>query len=72
MSFLPAFWLLVPGALGLIGFTQLAGNEPIAGVTSFVDALVSIISIALGILIGIRALRIAQGAVTSARHMARP
>jgi uncharacterized membrane protein YjjP (DUF1212 family) len=71
VSFLPAFWLLVPGALGLIGFTQLVGNEPIAGVTSFVAALVSIISIALGILIGIRALRIVQGAVASARHMAR-
>lgn len=69
VSFLPAFWLLVPGALGLIGFTQLVGNEPTAGVTSFVDALVSIISIALGILIGIRALRIARGAVASARHM---
>ncbi len=71
VSFLPAFWLLVPGALGLIGFTQLVGNEPVAGVTSFVAALVSIISIALGILIGIRGLRIAQGAAASARHMAR-
>ena len=72
VSFLPAFWLLVPGALGLIGFTQLAGSEPLAGVTSFVEALVSIVSIALGILIGIRALRITQHAATSARHMARP
>ena len=71
VSFLPAFWLLVPGALGLIGFTQLVGNEPTAGVTSFIDALVSIISIALGILIGIRALRIARGAVASAHQMAR-
>ncbi len=71
VSFLPAFWLLVPGALGLIGVTQLIGSEPAVGVTSFVDALVSIISIALGILIGIRALRIAQGAVASARARAR-
>lgn len=72
VSFLPAFWLLVPGALGLIGFTQLGGNDPSAGVTSFVDALVSILSIALGILTGLRALRIAQSAAASARHMARP
>lgn len=71
VSFLPAFWLLVPGALGLIGFTQLVGNEPIAGVTSFVAALVSVIAIALGILIGIRALRIARVAVASAHRMAR-
>ena len=63
---------LVPGALGLIGFTQLGGNDPSAGVTSFVDALVSILSIALGILTGLRALRIAQSAAASARHMARP
>jgi uncharacterized membrane protein YjjB (DUF3815 family) len=27
VSFLPAFWLLVPGALGLIGLTQLFGND---------------------------------------------
>ncbi|HME02950.1 MAG TPA: hypothetical protein VKG38_07945, partial [Solirubrobacteraceae bacterium] len=71
VSFLPAFWLLVPGALGLIGFTQLVGNEPVAGLTSFSDALVSIISIALGILIGIRALRIVRSAVASAHQMAR-
>ncbi len=71
VSFLPAFWLLVPGALGLIGFAQLVGNEPTAGVTSFADALVSIVSIALGILIGIRTLRIAEGAVARARRMAR-
>ncbi len=70
VSFLPAFWLLVPGALGLIGFTQLVGNEPIAGMTSFGDALVSIISIALGILVGIRVLRIAESVVASARRAA--
>ena len=68
VSFLPAFWLLVPGALGLIGFTQIAGNEPVAGASSFVDALISIVAIALGILIGIRVLRIAESAIASARH----
>ena len=47
LSFL-RLWLLVPGALGLIGFDQLVGNEPVVGTTSFVDALISIISIALG------------------------
>ncbi len=70
VSFLPAFWLLVPGALGLIGFTELVGNEPATGVNSFVAALVSIISIALGILVGIRTLRIVQSAIASARHIA--
>ncbi len=72
VSFLPAFWLLVPGALGLIGVTELVGKEPATGLTSFVAALVSIISVALGILLGIRTLRIAQGALASARNIARP
>ncbi|MGH2627618.1 MAG: hypothetical protein ACRDHY_13320, partial [Anaerolineales bacterium] len=26
VTFLPAFWLLVPGVLSLIGLTKLAGN----------------------------------------------
>ena len=68
VSFLPAFWLLVPGALGLIGFTQIAGSEPVTGASSFVDALISIVAIALGILIGIRVWRIAEAAIASARH----
>ena len=33
-SFLPGFWLLVPGALGLIGLTQLAGDGDGAGRTA--------------------------------------
>ncbi len=33
-SFLPGFWLLVPGALGLIGLTQLAGDAGGGGPTT--------------------------------------
>ena len=72
VSFLPAFWLLVPGALGLIGFTQLVGNDPSAGMTSLFDALTSIVSIALGILVGIRAVRIGGAAIASASRFAHP
>jgi len=68
VSFLPAFWLLVPGALGLIGVTQLVGNDSVAGATTFVDALISVIAIALGILVGLRALHIVQQALSSARR----
>ncbi len=71
VSFLPAFWLLVPGALGLIGVTELVSAEPVAGVTSFVDALVSIISIALGILVGLRGARIVEDGLASARQLSR-
>lgn len=50
LTFLPAFWLLVPGAAGLVGLTEAfaTGN----GLADFTTALVSVMSIALGVLIG--------------------
>lgn len=49
LTFLPGFWVLVPGAAGLIGVTQAgAGN----GLNDFADALTSVMAIALGVLIG--------------------
>lgn len=50
LTFLPAFWLLVPGAAGLVGLTEAIGGD--AGAADFIDALVSILAIALGILLG--------------------
>ncbi|MFF1878271.1 threonine/serine exporter ThrE family protein [Leifsonia sp. NPDC058230] len=51
VCFLPAFWLLVPGATGLIGLTQSAAGTDIDAST--LTALVgSIVSIALGVLSG--------------------
>jgi uncharacterized membrane protein YjjP (DUF1212 family) len=52
VSFLPAFWLLVPGALGLIGMTEYLGEDAIAGVQDFLGALESMVAIALGVLCG--------------------
>jgi uncharacterized membrane protein YjjP (DUF1212 family) len=52
VTFLPAFWLLVPGALGLIGVTESIGGRPEAGLASFVGAFGAIIAIALGVLCG--------------------
>jgi uncharacterized membrane protein YjjP (DUF1212 family) len=51
-SFLPGFWLLVPGALGLIGLTQLAGDADTAGTEDLVATAVSIFAIAVGVLVG--------------------
>ena len=31
VTFLPAFWLLVPGALGLAGVTEIVGADAAAG-----------------------------------------
>jgi uncharacterized membrane protein YjjP (DUF1212 family) len=51
-SFLPGFWLLVPGALGLIGVTELAGNAGNAGAQDLAATVVSIFAVALGVLCG--------------------
>ena len=51
-SFLPGFWLLVPGALGLIGLTQVAGDSDVAGTEDLVATIVSIFAVAVGVLCG--------------------
>ena len=51
-SFLPGFWLLVPGALGLIGLTQLAGDANAAGTENLIATVVSIFAVAVGVLCG--------------------
>jgi uncharacterized membrane protein YjjP (DUF1212 family) len=56
-SFLPGFWLLVPGALGLIGLTQVAGETGDAGTQDLVNTVVSIFAIAVGVLSGTLLLR---------------
>lgn len=50
LTFLPAFWLLVPGAAGLVGLTEAIGTT--RGYEDFAEAIISIMSIALGVLIG--------------------
>jgi uncharacterized membrane protein YjjB (DUF3815 family) len=55
VSFLPAFWLLVPGALGLVGLTQLLGPDRTAGLQSLVTTAATMIAIAFGVLLGLAA-----------------
>jgi uncharacterized membrane protein YjjP (DUF1212 family) len=50
--FLPGFWLLVPGALSLIGLTRLAGDTSAVGSGDFLAVIGSIIAVALGVLCG--------------------
>ncbi len=49
--FLPAFWLLVPGSLGLLGATQIATGQASAA-TATLTVLGVVSSIALGLLVG--------------------
>ena len=51
-TFLPGFWLLVPGAIGLIGVTKLAGTSSETAITDFKTAVGSTIAVALGVLCG--------------------
>jgi uncharacterized membrane protein YjjB (DUF3815 family) len=52
VSFLPAFWLLVPGALGLIGLTQYLTHAGAVGANDLAATLAATIAIALGVLCG--------------------
>jgi len=53
VTFLPAFWLLVPGVIALVGVTQVMGDATTDGVTSILTAGVTIVSIALGVVLGL-------------------
>jgi uncharacterized membrane protein YjjP (DUF1212 family) len=53
VTFLPAFWMLVPGALGLVGMTELVGHVATVTADSLVQPVVSIVAIALGVLCGV-------------------
>lgn len=52
VTFLPAFWLLAPGAVGLIGVTESFANPAESGMANLVPPLASILAIALGVLCG--------------------
>jgi len=53
VTFLPAFWLLVPGAIALVGVTQVMGEARVDGASSILNAGVTIVSIALGVVLGL-------------------
>jgi uncharacterized membrane protein YjjB (DUF3815 family) len=52
VSFLPGFWLLVPGALGLIGVTEYMTAGPAFGLDDFVGTVGAMVAIAVGVLSG--------------------
>lgn len=53
VTFMPAFWLLVPGAVGLLGITQLiGGDDRDVGLEGLLNTGGTIVAIALGVLVG--------------------
>ncbi|VTR75971.1 threonine/serine ThrE exporter family protein [Cellulomonas hominis] len=60
VSFLPAFWMLVPGALGLVGVTSLLDGDS-GGVPTLVTTAATMVVIALGVLVGLAGTRALPG-----------
>jgi uncharacterized membrane protein YjjB (DUF3815 family) len=52
-SFTPAFWFLVPGAIGLEGLTKLLRENPQAGMSDILTMVTTMIAVALGVLCGL-------------------
>lgn len=65
--FLPSFWLLVPGSLGLLSTTQLA-VDPAGSVEAALGVLGVVTAIALGLLVGAAVAQSIRGAVRRARR----
>lgn len=64
VSFLPAFWLLVPGALGLIGVASVLEGD-LTGTRTIVTTIATMIAIALGVLLGLAVTRSLHGFANS-------
>ncbi|MET4637234.1 threonine/serine exporter family protein [Mycetocola sp. 2940] len=64
VSFLPAFWLLVPGALGLIGVASVLDGD-LNGTRTIVTTIATMIAIALGVLLGLAVTRSLHGFANS-------
>jgi uncharacterized membrane protein YjjP (DUF1212 family) len=68
--FLPSFWLLVPGSLGVLSATQLAFDP--GGATAAVLGVLTLVSaLALGLLVGTAAAQSLRAALRRARRMRR-
>lgn len=68
VTFLPAFWMLVPGAIGLIGLTDVVGIPATVGRQTLVEPVASIVAIALGVLCGVAVFR---GLASAPRYVRR-
>lgn len=52
VTFLPLFWMLVPGSLGLAGISELVVQRSLASVGDLVTLVITVLAIAMGILVG--------------------
>jgi uncharacterized membrane protein YjjP (DUF1212 family) len=52
VTFLPSFWMLVPGALGLTGVSELVVSKSGGSLNDVVQTLLTIVAISLGMMVG--------------------
>ncbi|MFI6478875.1 threonine/serine exporter ThrE family protein [Nonomuraea sp. NPDC050663] len=50
--YLPSFWMLVPGATGLAGVSELISGQDATGLANLLETVITMVSIALGIMVG--------------------
>ena len=62
--FLPAFWLLVPGVLAVVGLAELVGSDLSVALVDLSTAAFSMVAIALGVLVGVALARALARAFT--------
>lgn len=70
VTFLPSFWVVVPGALGLLSVTRMMSDSA-AGIDGMVTVLFVIASVALGTLVGASLLRLLDAKVRRVVRRAR-
>jgi uncharacterized membrane protein YjjP (DUF1212 family) len=66
VSFLPAYWLLVPGALGLEGVTSLLHGD-VTGFATLTTTLTTMVAVSLGVLVGFGVASISPAAMARLR-----
>jgi len=66
VSFLPAYWLLVPGALGLEGVTSLLHGD-VTGFATLTTTLTTMVAVSLGVLVGFGIASISPAAMARLR-----
>ena len=63
VSFLPAYWLLVPGALGLVGVATLLDGDT-NGLDTLLTTTTTMVAISLGVLVGLALVALVQRAAS--------
>ena len=71
VTFLPAYWLMVPGALGLVGMARLLDGDT-NGLATLVTTTTTMVAISLGVLVGLGLVTLVRRTVADRRRALTP